>query len=275
MRVHPLASVALLSLLSLASSAQAQQPMTAPPAPGTAPADTTAPPPSNLEAGGLRPPEAVDSQQPTEQAPGEAQVEQQLEEADTEDTGRGLEFVWLNGEVGYQVVGLQALSDGDLVDGTAIENNQSGLVFGAGLGVRLLTLTFGARFRYGSFDAWNMWSIDAEGAFHIPLGRLDLYFGLGAGYVRLGGFQTDAAAYLSDLAVSGIDVRAGAGLDYYLSSTFSIGVNVGGDIMFLRRSALEVPVPSGDGDPLAEVYGADGSSVGAAFTPMAVLGLHF
>src|SRR5688572_23967038 len=101
MRVHPLASVALLSLSSLAPSAHAQEPMT-PPAPGTAPGmapapapgDTAAAPPSNLEAGGLRPPEAVDSQQPTEQAPGEAQVEQQLEEADTEDTGRGLEFVW-------------------------------------------------------------------------------------------------------------------------------------------------------------------------------------
>src|SRR5690606_42135559 len=66
-------------------------------APPTEP--SSAPPPSNLEAGGLRPPEAVDSTEPAEQPPGEAQVETELDKADSEDTGRGLEFVWLNGEV--------------------------------------------------------------------------------------------------------------------------------------------------------------------------------
>ncbi len=223
----------------------------------------------------MRPPEAVDSQQPTQQPAGEAQVETELEKADSEDTGRGLEFVWLNGEVGYQIVGLQALSDGDLVDGTVVENNQSGLVFGGGLGVRLFVITLGARFRYGSFDAWNMWSVNAEGAFHVPLGKLDLYFALSAGYVSLGGFQTDSgggSSGLSDLAVSGFDVRASAGLDYYFSNTFSLGVNLGGEALFLSRSALDVP--AGTSGSLA-VYAEDGSSVGAAFTPTAVVGLHF
>jgi len=269
MRVHPLASVALLSLLALASSAHAQEPM--PQAPGTAPADTAAPPSSNLEAGGLRPPEAVDSEQPTEQAPGEAQVEQQLEEADSEDTGRGLEFVWLNGEVGYQLVGLAALSDDNLLDVEGGIGHSSGIVYGAGLGVRLLTVTLGARFRYGSFADWHMWSINAEGAFHIPLGRLDLYFGLGAGYVSAGGFD-DNVYFASDIEVRGFDVRVGAGLDYYVSSTFSVGVNLGGEIMFLNRSAMDVTV---DVNEPRTVYAEEGSSIGGAFTPMAVLGLHF
>jgi len=270
MRVHLFAMASLLSLLSLASPAHAQEPVQNPPAPATAPADTTAPPPSNLEAGGLRPPEAVDSQQPTEQAPGEAQVEQELDQADTEDTGRGLEFVWLNGEVGYQLVGLQTFSEGDLVD-DSVGGHGSGLVFGAGAGVRLLTITLGARFRYGSFSSWDIWSINAEGAFHIPLGRLDLSFGLGAGYVAFAGFQNDASE-LSGLSVRGIDVRAGVGLDYYLSSTFSVGVNLGGEVMFLRRPALDLP--SGTPEAL-EIYADGGSGIGGAFTPMAVLGLHF
>lgn len=269
MRVHLLACALLLSF---APWARAQAPVddTLPPT-GSDPA----PPPSNLEAGGLRPPEAVDSAQPTEQAPGEAQVETELEKADSEDTGRGLEFVWLNGEVGYQTVGLQTLSDGDLVDGTLIENNQSGLVFGGGVGVRLFVITLGARFRYGSFDAWNMWSANAEGAYHIPLGKLDLYFALSAGYVSLGSFQSEAgdgSVGLSDVAVSGFDVRAGVGLDYYLSNTFSVGVNLSGEALFLSRSALDVPAGSPESVAL---YAEDGSSVGAAFTPTAVIGLHF
>ncbi|HEU5076525.1 MAG TPA: hypothetical protein VFU02_20180 [Polyangiaceae bacterium] len=260
MRVHLLACA---SLLAFAPSALAQE---APPA---------APPPSNLEAGGLRPPEAVEPEQPVEQPPGDAQVETQLEKAESEDTGRGLEFVWLNGEVGYQTVGLQTLSDGDLVDGTLIENNQSGPVFGGGLGVRLFVITLGARFRYGSFDAWDMWSVNAEGAFHIPLGKLDLYFALGAGYVSLGGFKSDtadASAGLSDLAVSGFNVRAGVGMDYYFSNTFSVGLNLGGEILMLSRSALDVP---SDSPESLAIYAEDGSGVGAAFTPTAVVGLHF
>ena len=257
--------LACLALLSLASSARAQEPTDG----------TSSPPPSNLEAGGLRPPEAVESEQPPPAAPSEAQVETELEKADTEDTGRGLEFVWLNGEVGYQTVGLQTLSDSDLVDGTLIESNQSGLVFGGGLGVRLFTITLGARFRYGTFDAWDMWSINAEAAFHIPLGKLDFYFGVGAGYVALGGFRSDGAdtALLSDVGVAGIDLRAGVGLDYYLSNTFSIGVNLGGEVLFLRRK-LTLAAPA-DGTGSLSTYGDDGSSTGAAFTPMAVLGLHF
>lgn len=260
MRVYHLVC---LALLSLASAAHAQDD------------GTQSPPPSNLQAGGLRPPEAVQSEEPPPAAQGEAQVETELEKADKEDTGRGLEFVWLNGEVGYQTVGLQALSENDLVDGTSIENNQSGLVFGAGLGVRLLTITLGARFRYGTFEAWDMWSINAEGAFHIPLGKLDFYFGVGAGYVALGGLQPNGedAVVLSDMGIAGFDLRAGVGLDYYLSNTFSVGVNLGGDVLFLQRKlALAEPA---DGTGSLSTYSDDGSSVGAAFTPMAVLGLHF
>jgi len=252
--------LACLALLSLASAAHAQE---------DAPASSS-PPPSNLQAGGLRPPEAVQSEEPPPAAQGEAQVETELDKADTEDTGRGLEFVWLNGEVGAQVVGLQALSD----NGLGFGGHNTGLVFGGGLGVRLFTITLGARFRYGSFNAYDMWSINAEGAFHIPLGKLDFYFGIGAGYVALTGFQSDEAesAALADVDIAGFDVRLGAGLDYYLSNTFSVGVNLSGEALFLERSAISVP--AGTTGSLA-AYADDGSSVGAAFTPMAVLGLHF
>lgn len=256
-------------VLSVALEASAQ-PMPGEPAP-----DPATPPPSDLQAGGLRPPEAVQSEQPPPSNTGEAEVENELDRAEAEDTGRGLEFVWLNGEVGYQHTGLQALSNGDLVDGSIIAENADGLVYGGGLGVRLFVLTLGARFRYGSFDQWNLWSINAEAGLRIPLGNLELYGAAGAGYVNLSRFTPKPAVpdvVFAQLGAKGADVRLTAGADYYVSNTFSVGAALGGDLLLLKRAAIDVP----DTAPSAgQVYADSGSGIGAAFTATAVLGLHF
>src|SRR5690606_15610430 len=155
------ATLATLSLL--AARGAAQQPEPVPGAPAAEP-----PPQSQLESGGLRPPEAVDAPAPANEQAGEEQIERELERADAEDTGRGLEFAWLNAEIGYQYASLQALGAGDLWDGDVISDSQGGLVYGGGVGLRLFVITAGARFRYGSFDDWNMWSLNAEGGLRIP-----------------------------------------------------------------------------------------------------------
>src|SRR5687767_10512869 len=126
--------LAAAALLSLTSLGRAQQPD---------------PAPSNLEAGGLRPPDAVD---PNQQTPTDAPEtpERELEEADKQDSGRGLEWIWLNAEVGVQHLGLQTLKASELVDAELVETTQTGLTYGAGIGVRLLVFTVGARFRLGS-----------------------------------------------------------------------------------------------------------------------------
>jgi hypothetical protein len=207
--------------------------------------------------------------------PQDAAVEQQLEQADAEDTGRGLEFVWLNAEAGYQLVGLQSLSDSDLVDGELIESNQQGLVYGVGAGLRIFVLTVGVRGRFANYEAWRMWSLDAEAGLRVPLANLELFFSLGAGYVSVGGFSDSASAPaldLSKLSVSGFDVRALAGVEYYLSDTFSAGLNLSGDLLVLSRSALAVGAMT---TPAEAIYGTEGSGVGAAFTATAMLGLHF
>ena len=117
------------------------------------------------------------------------QTEAELDRADKEDSGRGLEFAWLNAELGPQYVGLQALKADNLVDGTLVESKGVGMGYGAGLGVRLLAFTFGARFRFGNFSDWQLWTLGAEAGMHIPLGRLEPYFSFGAGYASLGGFN--------------------------------------------------------------------------------------
>jgi hypothetical protein len=250
--------VAVPALLSLTSWAQAQ----------------AEPAPSNLEAGGLRPPDAVDPDQPSPQGTPAAETpERELEEADKEDSGRGLEWVWLNAEVGGEHLGLQTFKANQLVDAELVKTTQTGLVYGAGVGVRLLVFTAGVRFRLGSFADWQLWTLGAEGGLRIPIGSLEPYFTVGAGYAALGSFSTTAPAS-SKADVKGFNARLGCGLDYYLSNTFSVGGNLSGDLLVLSRSAVADASSSMMGNE-ATVYAKDGSGIGAGATLTAVVGLHF
>ncbi len=247
------------ALLCVALPALAQQPA---PAPAT-----------NLESGGLRPPEAVDGAEPAPAETTQPSTEQQLERADREDAGRGLEWIWLNAEVGVQHLGLQTFKGDALVDPKLVKTTQTGLLYGAGIGARILVFTVGARFRMGTFSDWKLWTLDAEGGFRIPIGKLEPYFTVAAGYASIGSLDSDAPAS-SKASIRGLNARLGAGLDYYLSNTFSIGGNLSGDLLFLSRSKVDGAETSTSGDE-ATVYAKDGSSIGAGTSLTAVVGLHF
>jgi hypothetical protein len=242
---------------------------------GTTLAQPAAPTPtsSNLEAGGLRPPEAVDEAAPAPADAGGPSPEKELAKADQEDSGRGLEWVWLNAEIGTQHLGLETFKASQLVDPDLVKTKQTGLLYGAGVGVRILVFTVGARFRLGSFSDWQLWTLGLEGGFHVPIGSLEPYFTLGAGYASLGAFSTSAPAS-SKADVKGFNTRLGAGLDYYLSNTFSIGGNLTGDVYFLSRSKVPDAAASTSGNE-ATLYAKSGSSIGAGLTLTAVVGLHF
>jgi hypothetical protein len=233
---------------------------------------------TDLSSGGVAPPPPVEAP-PVEPLPTE--TERDLERADREDAGRGLEFVWLNGEFGFQHLGLQTFHANDLVDAGLVKSTQSGPVFGAGAGVRLIFLTLGARFRLGSFDAWQLWTLNAELGIRIPLGSLEPYFTFGGGYAALGSFDSaslgGAIGTTNGLDVSGFDVRGGFGLDYYIGRYVSLGANVSGDLLVLSRPKVEAAATAmgTQNQAAAEVYSRDGSSIGAAVTVTAVAGLHF
>ena len=237
-------------------------------------ADEPSPAGSNLQAGGLKPPEAVQSEAST--AP--TQTEAKLDQADKEDSGRGLSFAWLNLELGPEYVGLQALKADNLVDGTLVEAKGAGMGYGAGIGARLLAFTVGARFRFGNFSDWQLWTLGAEAGMHIPLGRIEPYFSLGAGYASLGGIKPTGAASSLNPSAHGLDLRGSAGLDVFLSNTFSIGANLSGDLLFLGRSAQApgpLPAPGSPAEEHAiDVYSKDGSGIGAGGMLSLVLGLH-
>ena len=231
---------------------------------------------STLNSGGLAPPPAVE---PAPEPTAPTSTEQELTRADKEDSGRGLEFVWLNAEAGFQHLGLQTFHANNLVDAQLVQSTQSGMMFGAGAGLRLIFLTAGARFRLGNFDAWQLWTLDAELGLRIPLGALEPYFTFAGGYARMGSFNASSAFSSDDINVRGFNLRAGFGLDYYLAKSFSLGANVSGDVLFLSRPKVTTQQPTNNNDPTAQaaaqVYARDGTSVGAGFTITAVAGLHF
>lgn len=233
---------------------------------------------STLESGGLKPPTAIDKND----APPPNQTEQQLDRADKADSGRGLEFVWLNVEGGGETLGLQTFRARDLVDGSVIHTKQTGLVYGAGLGVRLLVFTLGARFRMGSFPDYRLWTLNLEGGMHVPLGRIEPYFTLGAGYASLGPFDAGgplgAGLKSAGINARGLDVRASAGVDFYLTDTFSVGGNLAGDALFLSRQksdASKLGLTQQQQSPASAVYSSDGSGIGMGGALTLVVGFHF
>jgi hypothetical protein len=230
---------------------------------------------SGMNSGGLAPPPAVE---PAEQPAPPTSTERELTRADHEDSGRGLEFVWLNAEAGFQHLGLQTFHANNLVDASLVKSTQSGLLVGAGAGVRLIFLTAGARFRLGNFNAWQLWTLDAELGMRIPLGNLEPYFTFAGGYASLGSFSTNSLFTKDGIDVRGFNLRGGFGIDYYLAKSLSLGANASGDILFLSRPKVNTSAMQGtdaQSQAAAAVYAQDGTSVGAGFTVTAVVGLHF
>jgi hypothetical protein len=157
-----------------------------------------------LEAGGLAPP-APGTGPTSSPAPKAGATEDQLQRADEEDAGRGLEFAFIAIEGGGAYVGLK---DSDELG--------SGPLFGAQIGARLLYFTGGPRFRFVKLSDRSLWTLNLDMGLRIPLGRLEPHVMLGGGYARVSSVQADAAH-------SGFDVRLGAGVDYYVTNAFSIG----------------------------------------------------
>lgn len=229
-----------------------------------------------MEAGGLAPPPSTSTESPEV-----AQTEAKLDEAKDKDSGRGLEWIWLNAEFGFEHLGLETFHANQLVDAAIVNTTQTGLMYGAGLGVRLVFITLGARFRFSSFSAFDLWTLNGEAGLRIPLGKLEPHLFIGGGFASVGGFSTSDLGGVdpNHVEITGYDVRAGGGLDYYVTPIFSVGASVSFEVLGLTRPGVTFNdasnVVNGGTVAQGEVYRASGSSVGSAFTGALVLGLHF
>jgi hypothetical protein len=256
MRIEVTTGATLVALWIAFGSRVAAAQLLPPPAPTAQPTSPAQPP-------GVLPPA------PGEVPPQDAATYRQLEQAEHEDSGRGLSFLWIAPDVGFEFASLDALSNSDLVDDQV--GSGSGLAFGGTAGVRWLFYTLGARFRYAPSSEFTLWSLGGDAGLRIPLGSFEPYVLLGGSYVSLGGFAVDDALSMagatSDVAASGFSIRLGGGFDYYLTPVFSAGISVDGESLFLSRDAVTGGTNT--------IYDSSGSAVGLAVSSMAVLALHF
>lgn len=228
----------------------------------------------------VAPPGAIDPNAPgaPNAPPPQSVTTQQLNEAEQKDTGRGLEFVYLNAEAGFSYMNLTSF---DSTTFGLTRTDHAGGMVGFGAGLRLLVLTIGAQLRYNMLGAFNLWQIEGVVGLHIPAGWFDPYFALRGGYDFVGALGDGAASVASGDTQSNISIHGGniglsAGLDYYITKWFSVGADGTFDILFLKRPRVDIPagVPPASvaGNPL---YQNSGSSVGYGLIASGHVALHF
>ena len=232
---------------------------------------------------------------PMQQAapPPPATTEQKLDDSKKEDSGRGIEFVYVNAQVGGVFDALGTFNNSLQIQQT----NAGGAMFGAEAGVRFVWLTLGARFRYDTLPtAFNIWQLDAVLGFHIPLGSWDPYVSIHGGYSAIGSIDPsnfkasdiapcstctsqDAANGFSS---KGANVGFSVGVDYYLAKFFSIGIDGGFEFLFLHRDPLAIPAacqadPTGQCQAAVQanpLYQKSGDAAGVSVMASAHLALH-
>lgn len=257
---------ALLLLLTTASAAHAQYLEPPPPvAPGTPGYPAQPPPPGG----------------PAMANPALTPVSNGSSDDDSEDSGLGLEWVYLNADVGASYVDMQSFSESNL---GLVNTHSAGPAFGVAAGVRLLFFTVGVRARDLLLtNIGSLWMLNAEAAFHTRIWRIDPYFGVRGGYDFVGSLNSDSVQVAtggspSDVSVHGWNVGPMIGIDLYLAKWLSVGADADAQFLFLQRP--KPPLPSGVTvsmlPPTAQtLYNASGSSVGFGSNLTAHLGIHF
>ncbi|MEZ4297300.1 MAG: hypothetical protein R3B70_20215 [Polyangiaceae bacterium] len=286
---RPLATATALALALLGSEALAQQP--APSATWNGQPAASAPPPAqpapspypaDLQAGGLAPPPSTTTTATPPPPP--TKTEKELDDAKKKDSGRGLEWFWINAEGGFSYVDMRTFVGNEDFTFGFIPTQATGGQVGAALGVRLIFITLGARGRIGFFDPWQMFTVGGELGFHIPLGRVEPHIELGGGYAALGSVNGLVQGASDAISISGGYARVSGGVDVYITPIFSVGVLASGDFLALVRPGLSLDqIQSIKDDPsitdaqrlAADGLGLEGSSYGTAIGATAVLGLHF
>jgi hypothetical protein len=212
-----------------------------------------------------------------------------------QDSGLGLEWVWLNAEAGISYVNLQSFNTSNL---GLNSTSAGGPSFGVAAGVRLIFFTLGLRARDLSLsDIGNLWLLNLEAAFHTRFGRVDPYFGLRGGYNFVGSLSSSSVQVAmggspSDVSIHGWNVGPMFGMDFYPAKLVSLGFDLDSQFLFITRPKPALPCPAVGGvqptqaqcqttfDMIATpqeklLYDNSGSSVGFGFSALAHLGLHF
>src|SRR5262249_38410999 len=138
-------------------------------------------PPPGMQSGGLAPPPS--SPPPSGPWSPQSPTEARLTEADSTDSRRGLDFFYVDAELGAEYLAPEAFH-GPLLPAIA-KKSGVGLAVGGALGVRLLYFTVGPHVRYAAFSTFHFLTVDLDLGWRVPLGRLEPYGVVSAGYGKL------------------------------------------------------------------------------------------
>lgn len=278
--------MALVSAAALAQPsvalAQAAAPADSPPSPpnGASPSNPAPPasPGADATSGAASPKEGEVTTEETTQTESQEEVKSEPPE---EDDKVGFKWVWLVPEVGYSTVNLTSFSESNLA---VVDNSESGLMVGAGAGVRLVFLTLGVRARH--HFAMKMWQVMGEVGFHFKVNRVDPYIAIRGGYDTVGSLSaavSNASGGSStssvDVSVKGFNVGPAIGLDYFVAQNVTLGIEGSGDFLFLNRPTATLPsgltAQQQATIKQSPLYQASGSAVGFGGLVSLRLGFHF
>ena len=249
---------------------------------------------SRANAQALQPPPAYPSSPPPAYPSGETPaagdatsnpaISNQEEREERKDSGLGLEWVYLNADLGGGFASMDSFDSKTL----GLEKTSAGgPAYGAAAGVRLFFFSLGVRVRDLQLSGiGDLWELSGEAAFHTRIGHVDPYFGVRGGYNFVGSLNGSTLAAgtgvtPAGVSVHGFNVGPMLGIDFYLAKYVSLGIDAELQFLFLQRP--QVPLPSGvtqaDVAMLPaqdqQLYNESGNSAGFAFVPTVHLGIHF
>ncbi len=239
--------------------------------------------PSVARAQDLQPPPSLAPGQPPPTGQPQNATQADLHQGEQDDSGLGLEWVYLTADGGFGYVNTKSFSESNLALTTT---SASGGMFGFAAGIRLLFLTLGLRARdYVAFN--NLWQINADVGLHMRLGNLDPYLAIRGGYDTQGASFSETVAGVTgatppSVSVHGWNGGLAFGMDYYFAHVISLGAEASGDVLFLTRPTAPLPpqfssLPTADQNTVKAnpLYAYSGSSVGVAAALGLHLGIHF
>jgi opacity protein-like surface antigen len=207
------------------------------------------------------------------------------------------ELVYANIEGGYETLSISTLTAAGTLSARDIQpvsvgTSGSGAFYGVGAGFRLAFFTLGGRVRGAHLSAGDLSTINGELGARLVFDRFEPYFTFGAGYAKLSASSGQVAG-IPDLDIHGWNARAGLGLDYYPDKNFTLGVNVGSDLLAMARSGVDLSTspetqarervkacqamtgPAQQQCATSIVHDVEGASAGVAGTFAVMMGVHF
>jgi len=269
--------VAPFAFLLLPTTAAAAQDATPPPA-------IAPPPPLDPNVPGSPTGDPNAPGQPGQSTTPEQATNAKLDEAERDDNGRKFELVWLDVQPGVSYIDMRQFSSSSF----QIEKASSvGPMISLGAGLRLVVFVVGVRAKYNALSAFNMWQLNGEAGFKIPLGKVDLLLGAHGGYsfvgslgdgavaANTGGTPTNADA----VKIRGFNAGLDFALDYYVTDMFSVGGGFFADFLYLNRPPVALPagITAQESAALASqpLYKDSGTSAGLQLGGALRLAVHF